>query len=137
MNDVSRPIQSQIVPLESAFTDARGTIQPLVDGGFASAQAISCNTDSVRANHYHKEDWHYYYIASGSMNYYFRSVGATEDPSCIKVSAGQMIFTPPLEEHVMHFLEPSMLINFANRQRDQASYEDDLVRIPLIPVPGS
>ena len=118
MDDVGRPAQSQIVPLESAFTDARGAIQPLVDGGIASAQAISCNTDSVRANHYHKEDWHYCYMASGSMNYYFRSVGATEDPSCIKVSAGQMIFTPPLEEHVMHFLEPSMLINFANRQRD-------------------
>ena len=32
----------------------------------------------------------------------------------------------------MQFLEDSVFINFANRQRDHASYEEDLVRVKLI-----
>ena len=132
MTDGPHPEISQLVSLSAPFSDARGAIQPLVEGGFASAQLISSVAGAVRANHYHKEDWHYCYMVSGSMNYWSRAVGADVEPSCIKVGAGQMIFTPPMEEHAMQFLEDSVFINFANRQRDQASYEEDLVRINLI-----
>ena len=124
--------QSTLISLDAAFTDARGAIQPLVEGGFASAQLISSKSGSIRANHYHKEDWHYCYMVSGAMRYWFRDVGATDTPTCIEVGAGQMIFTPPMEEHAMEFTEDSVFINFANRQRDQASYEKDLVRVELV-----
>ncbi|MEM7406259.1 MAG: cupin domain-containing protein [Pseudomonadota bacterium] len=133
-DDASRPTCSTLVELGSPYSDARGAIQPLVEGGFASAQAISSTAGSVRANHFHKEDWHYCYMVTGGMNYWFRPVGSSEQPHCIRVEAGQMIFTPAMEEHAMEFTEDSVFINFANRQRDQASYEQDLVRIDLIPV---
>jgi dTDP-4-dehydrorhamnose 3,5-epimerase-like enzyme len=132
MSTVERPTRSELIALDAAFVDARGAIQPLIEGGFASAQLISCTTGSVRANHYHKEDWHYCYMVSGSMDYFFRPVGSSDTPTCIRVASGQMIFTPPMEEHAMQFLEQSAFINFANRQRDQASYEEDLVRVELI-----
>lgn len=132
MAEVSRPAHSEMVALPPPFADARGAIQPLLEGGFASAQLISSVAGSVRANHYHREDWHYCYMVSGVMNYYWREVGSGAEPTCIRVSAGDMIFTPAMEEHAMQFLEDSVFINFANRQRDQASYEEDLVRVTLI-----
>ena len=129
---MSHPEQSTLIALDAAFTDARGAIQPLVEGGFASAQLISSTPGSIRANHYHREDWHYCYMVSGAMRYWYRKVGDAAAPACIEVRAGQMIFTPPMEEHAMEFTEQSVFINFANRQRDQASYEKDLVRVELI-----
>ena len=129
---MSHPKQSTLVALDAAFADARGAIQPLVEGCFASAQLINSIAGSIRANHYHKESWHYCYMVSGAMWYWYRKVGDAAKPKCMEVRAGQMIFTPPLEEHAMEFTEESAFINFANRQRDQASYENDLVRVKLI-----
>ena len=129
---MSHPKQSTLVALDAAFADARGAIQPLVEGCFASAQLINSTAGSIRANHYHKEGWHYCYMVSGAMRYWYRKVGDAAEPTCMEVRAGQMIFTPPLEEHAMEFTEESAFINFANRQRDQASYENDLVRVKLI-----
>ena len=71
-------------------------------------------------------------MVSGVMNYYWREVGSGAEPTCIRVTAGDMLFTPAMEKHAMQFLEDSVFINFANRQRDQASHEEDLVRVTLI-----
>ena len=71
-------------------------------------------------------------MVSGAMRYWYRKVGDASAPACMDVRAGQMVFTPPMEEHAMEFTEDSVFINFANRQRDQASYEQDLVRVELI-----
>ena len=38
------------------------------------------------------------------MDYFFRPVGSSDTPTCIRVASGQMIFTPPMEEHAMRFL---------------------------------
>lgn len=125
---------SPIVPMEPSYDDARGSIQPLVSGGFESAQLITCTKGSVRANHYHRQDSHHCYMVYGSMRYYYRPVGSDEAPKWVLVVAGQTVYTPPMEDHAMEFLEDSAFINFAGRQRDTKSYEDDLVRVPLIPV---
>lgn len=123
-----------IISLDKAYKDARGAIQPLVTGEFESAQLITCMKGAVRANHYHREDSHYCYMVYGSMRYYTRPTGSTDDPTWILVTKGQMVYTPPMEDHAMEFLEDSAFVNFAGRPRDQADYENDLVRIELIPV---
>ena len=125
-----------IVALDKPYTDARGAIQPLVSGGFESSQLISCKKGAVRANHYHKHDWHYCYMVYGSMRYYSRPTGSTESPVWTLVSAGQIVYTPPMEDHAMEFLEDSAFVNFSGKPRDQAGYEDDLVRIELIAAEG-
>jgi quercetin dioxygenase-like cupin family protein len=130
----NRRTTGPIVALDAPFTDLRGDIQPLVNGGFESAQFISCRKGSVRANHYHKKDWHYCYMVEGAMRYYTRPVDSNAEPTWILVTAGQVVFTPAMEEHAMEFLEESVFINFAGRPRDQADYEDDLVRVQLIPA---
>ncbi|MDQ1535761.1 MAG: hypothetical protein QOE58_154, partial [Actinomycetota bacterium] len=48
-----------LVPLEAPFIDDRGVIQPLVDRMMLSAVLIRSKAGAVRANHYHKTDWHY------------------------------------------------------------------------------
>ena len=58
-----------IVDLEKPFTDERGVLQPLVDTMMKSAVLIQSNKGSIRANHYHKTDWHYCYVLSGEIEY--------------------------------------------------------------------
>ncbi len=125
-----------IVSLPSPFVDARGAIQTLVEGGIHSIQIISSKKDTVRANHYHKSDSHYMYVVSGSMNYYSRPVGSKEPPHSQLVTAGQMVFTPPLLEHAVHYLEDSVFLNITSEPRDQSSYEEDLVRVELFKLPN-
>ena len=51
-----------LVNLKSPFVDKRGSIQPLVDLIMKSAVMIESKAGSLRANHYHKTDWHYCYV---------------------------------------------------------------------------
>ena len=64
-----------LVSLEKPFVDSRGAIQPLVDKMMKSAVMIESKKDSLRANHYHKTDWHYCYVVSGTIEYYHRPTG--------------------------------------------------------------
>ena len=64
-----------MVDLALPFTDERGYIQPLVDFPIGSVLVISSKSGSIRGNHYHKEDFHYSYLASGRMLYYHRPAG--------------------------------------------------------------
>lgn len=120
-----------IVSLPAAFEDARGAIQTLVDGGVQSIQIITSKANTVRANHYHKTDSHYMFVLTGTMKYMHRPVGEVSAPSWLLVKEGQLVYTPPLVEHAVEFLEDCVLINIATKPRDQSSYEDDLVRVNL------
>ena len=121
-----------LVELEAAHEDARGAIQPLVERLMRSAQLIRSAKGAVRANHYHKTDWHYCYMVSGSMEYFERPAGSKEAASRLLVKAGQLVFTPPLVEHAMKFLEDTVWLTLSRNPRDQDAYEKDVVRVRLI-----
>jgi quercetin dioxygenase-like cupin family protein len=123
---------STIVKLEDAFRDQRGYIQPLVDRPIGSALVIESLKGAVRANHYHKTDWHYCFMLYGSMEYYERPTGAIEKPRMVVVKKGEMVFTPSMADHAMRFLEDSMWVVLARNPRSQPCYEEDTVRIKLI-----
>jgi len=74
-----------IVPLPKPFVDARGSIHPLVDVTMRSALLIHSKKGSVRANHYHKTDWHYCYVLSGSIQYHHRPVGSKAKPKVLNL----------------------------------------------------
>lgn len=124
--------QEPLVPLEEPFVDDRGIIQSLVETTMRSALVITSNAGSVRANHYHCTDWHYCYLVSGSMEYYHRPTGSDEQPECILVRAGQMVFTPPMVDHAMKFLEDTVFLTLSRNPRDHSAYESDLKRVKLI-----
>lgn len=122
---------SPIVSMPAPFEDARGVIQTLVDGGIETIQVITSKASTVRANHYHKTDSHFMYVVKGVMKYFHRPAGDKSAPTWLLVKAGQMVFTPPLVEHAVEFLEDSEFLNITGKPRDQVSYEDDLVRVEL------
>ena len=43
-----------------------------------SASIIFTKKNQWRANHYHKNDWHFIYVTKGSFEYYFRKTGSNE-----------------------------------------------------------
>ena len=121
-----------LVSLAEPFVDDRGAIQPLVDLMMQSAVWITSKKGALRANHYHKTDWHYCYVVSGCIEYYHRPHGSEAEPERILVRQGQMVFTPPMVDHGMKFPEDTTFLTLSRNPRDQESYEADVVRIHMI-----
>ena len=120
------------VPLDDAHADGRGAIQSIVNFPMKNVSLITSKKGSVRSNHYHLTDWHYMYVLRGSFDYYYRPTGSDAEPSLTRVSAGEMIFTPPMEDHATVFLDDTDMIVVSRNPRDQASYEADVRRVELV-----
>lgn len=121
-----------IVNLEKPFVDDRGNIQPLVDKLMKSAVLIESKKGSLRANHYHKTDWHYCYVLSGEIEYFHRKTGSSEEPEMLSVKENQMVFTPPMVDHAMRFPVDTVFLTLSRNSRDQKTYEEDVVRINML-----
>ena len=132
-NTKSNALENPVCALDDAHSDDRGAIQPLVDGDMKSAVLIHSKAGTVRANHYHKEDWHYCYVLSGSIDYYHRPVGSKEAPEHFRIEAGQLFFTPALVEHAMVFPVDTDFLCLGKNSRDQDTYEADTVRVQVYP----
>ncbi len=122
---VSRP--------RTPFVDARGEILNLVDVELASISVITSKKGSVRANHYHKTDFHYCWLQSGSLIYAHRPVGETKLER-FEIKPGDLFYTPTMYEHVMHFTSDSVFFCFAKNIRFSENYEADTVRIPPLDI---
>jgi dTDP-4-dehydrorhamnose 3,5-epimerase-like enzyme len=120
------------VPIDAPFVNANGEIYNLLLERFTSVALIRSNAGAIRANHYHKTDWHYSYVQSGEVWYYWRPVGSKEQPRHQKFPAGTMFFSPPMVEHAMFFPVETTFLTFAKNIRDTAHHEEDVVRIPII-----
>lgn len=127
----SWPAQA-LVPLDTPHVDDRGAIRPLIERMMRSAVLIETKKGALRANHYHKTDWHYCYVLSGAIDYYHRPTGSSETPQHLLVKTGQMMFTPPMVDHAMQFPEDTVFLTLSRNPRDQDAYEADVVRITLI-----
>lgn len=120
------------VALPPANVDSRGSIQSLVNFPMKNISLITSKKGSVRSNHYHLTDWHYMYVLSGSFDYYYRPTSSNTELSVVRVKAGEMIFTPPMEDHATVFLEDTQLLAISRNPRDQEAYEADVRRVVLI-----
>ena len=108
----------------------------MVDEMMKSAVMIESKKGSLRANHYHKTDWHYCYVISGAIEYYHRPTGSDQEPESLLVKAGEMVFTPPMVDHGMKFPEDTVFLTLSRNPRDQASYEADVVRVDMLDTEG-
>ena len=128
-------LQNPILPLKKPYIDNRGTIQNLVslnETQIHSAVLIESKKGSIRANHYHKVDWHYCYIISGSIEYYYRPTNSDKEPIKILINTGQVFYTPPMVEHAMVFPEDTIFLTLGGGTRIHEDYENDLVRVNLV-----
>jgi quercetin dioxygenase-like cupin family protein len=132
---------SAAVPLLGGpIIDGRGEIQRIlgwVKPKVGSVVRIASRPGSVRANHYHKDDFHFCFVESGKVIYASRPVGSKQSPDVLECAPGTLFFTPPLVEHTMVFPVDTVMWCFAGRERTSEDYERDLVRVrPLLDATG-
>jgi quercetin dioxygenase-like cupin family protein len=97
----------EIIKTKVNFHDQRGDIRDIVSDKLISSIAlITCETGSVRGNHYHKTTTHYDYILKGSFELYTKPA---EGGPVIKtiVTAGDVVVSPPMEARAFKALEYS------------------------------
>jgi quercetin dioxygenase-like cupin family protein len=118
------------VPLPEGFEDARGAIQNLLLTTVRNVALVTSKQGTTRSNHYHKEDWHYLYVISGSFNYYERGLDETgENIEPLLIKAGELVFTPPLKVHRTDFLEDTVMISMGKNPQEHTRHEEDVVRV--------
>lgn len=115
-----------------SFTDERGTIENLVLAPMNSFSRITSKKGAIRANHFHRTDWHDAYVVSGRVAYFEREQTATSIPEPKFYGPGEMFHTGPGVEHAMLFTEDSVILTVAGNRRDHESHETDVVRCPFI-----
>jgi uncharacterized RmlC-like cupin family protein len=116
------------VKIPQFYEDERGTIANIADGQLGDVAVITSETNAVRANHVHKEDWHFSYLLNGSMDYFWKGEDRIE--RSVIVNPGQMVYSPPGIPHKMIFRERSTFIAISAKNRSAENYEQDTQRLP-------
>ena len=128
-------LKNPVISLNEPYKDERGNIQSLVSLNkpeIGSAVWIESQKDSIRGNHYHKKDWHYCYVVSGSIQYYHRPANSDQEPIRTLIKSGQVFYSPSMVEHAMVFPEDTVFLTLGGGTRSQEDYEADLVRVKLV-----
>ncbi|MBL61089.1 MAG: hypothetical protein CMI85_03060 [Candidatus Pelagibacter sp.] len=121
-----------LITLPKNIQDERGFIQPLCDLKMKSASIIYTKSNKWRANHYHKEDWHFIFVLKGSFEYYYRKTGNKEKPNKKIVNEKDLLYTGNLIDHAMYYIEETEILVVSKNPRDQKTYEEDTVRIDFM-----
>lgn len=121
-----------LIDLLNKISDDRGFIQPLCDLNMKSASLIYTKQDQWRANHYHKEDWHFIYVMNGEFEYYFRKTNSGEKIKKKIVKKGDLLFTGSMIDHAMLYTKETQILVLSKNPRDQITYENDTVRIKFM-----
>jgi len=119
--------------IDPAVNDARGAIINLFEGNIGHIALVTSKKGSVRANHYHKEDFQYMYLLSGTYESHSLDVANPKDRQVLKVGPGDIVSTPPLVAHAQKFTEDSVFLALTTRQREQGKYEQDTIAYEVIP----
>ena len=120
------------VKLSKVFKDNRGYILNIANLLFRSCALIKSKKNSIRANHYHKKDWHYCYVLRGKIEYYYRKHGSNLKPKKIIIKSGELFFTPPMVDHAMKFPVYTEFITLGRGSRTKIDYDNDTHKIKLI-----
>ena len=94
---------------KNKITDKRGFILPLVDKQSKSVSLLKSGVGAIRANHYHKSDWHYIYVLKGSFIYFYKKKNEKKTHQVI-VKKGEAIFTPPKLWHAVYHHKATEMI---------------------------
>lgn len=120
------------VPLAEPFVNDNGFIENILTKPNNHVSHIFSKKGTVRANHWHRTDWHYAYVVRGRILYFERPVGSTEVPKPRVFIARQCFFSPPNTEHAMLFAEDTDFVTMARNVRLHEQHEADVVRMSFI-----
>lgn len=126
----------QVIHITEEFVDGRGGIARIVDATtdtFRAVLRITSKAGTIRSNHYHKHDYHYIYIESGSCEY---SEKPAKEKSAkvetVLLRPGDLVLTKPGIIHAVKFLKDTVLYALTTESRDPKQYEKDTVRVTII-----
>lgn len=122
--------------IEPEFVDERGGIARVVDQDNFPIRAvlrITSKAGTIRANHYHKTDYHYIYIESGKCEYSERPADKPGvEIETVVIGPGDIVLSNPGVIHAVKFLEDTIFYAFTTEKREQDQYEGDTVRIKIV-----
>ena len=75
---------------------------------------------------------HFIYVLKGSFEYYFKKTNSDEKIKKKIVKKGELLFTGPVVDHAMFYIEETEIIVLSKNPRDQKTYEEDTVRIDFM-----
>lgn len=123
------------------FADSRGSIEMILPScKIGSISRIYSRSGTIRARHFHKDDYHYCYVNYGSIYYYEMPIDISEDFETYKkhliykninfrvVKMGEIVYTAPYVLHEMIFKEDTSFDCYSKHSRDHKSYEEDTFR---------
>ena len=119
------------LPIDEPFKNENGEIYNLAHGKFSTLTLIDSLPNTIRANHYHKTDWHISYVISGSIKYFWKKLDESTLHSELYYK-GDSFFSPPMVPHAMYFPEKTTFITVSRNTRSHENHESDLVRIKVI-----
>ena len=120
------------IKIASIFNDKRGQILNISNELFRSCALIKSNKNTIRANHYHKKDWHYCYVLKGEIEYFYRKHESKTKPKKIIIKKGELFFTPPMVDHAMKFTRYTEFVTLGFGSRSKINYDNDTHKINLI-----
>ena len=114
--------------LDTTFIDNRGIIVNILAADsdkseIGGVQLIRTVAGVVRANHWHRRDWHALYIISGRVRYYARDVGSNCPPTVKDYYPGDTIVTGPRVEHALEFLENTLMVSVSGLKRGEQEHD--------------
>lgn len=126
----------QVTRPKTEFKDARGGITRIVDEDnftFRAVLRITCETGSIRSNHYHKTASHYIYVESGKCEYSEKPASSPRAKiETITLDPGDLVLTKPGIIHAVKALKDTVLYAFTTEKREHKEYEKDTVRIKIV-----
>lgn len=109
------------------FKDDRGTITNILQESCANVAVITSKRGTVRSNHWHKNDSHWIYVLSGSVQYSERNLTAPYEMTHEVYTAGQRFFTPVKKVHRVTFLEDSVIISMSKQPQTEEHHAEDCI----------
>ena len=120
------------IQLSGEFTDNRGQILNISNNLFRSCILIKSKKNSIRANHYHKKDWHYCYVLKGELEYFYKKHESKTKPKKMIIKKGELFFTPPMVDHAMKFTKYTEFLTLGRGSRTKINYDKDTHKVDLI-----
>jgi quercetin dioxygenase-like cupin family protein len=123
----------EIIALEPAFVDDRGSIVDLIDDDTINAVTmITFAPGAVRANHYHEHTIQWNYVVSGEILLVTEIPGHGRQERVLK--KGEFAVTRENERHALKGITQSEVLILTKGPRAGSEYENDTYRLdtPLI-----
>lgn len=106
------------------YVDERGIILNLADGDIGDVAVIISEAGTIRASHFHNEDWHICHLVQGRLMYLWKDNPDSRSQK-LNIVAGMSIITPPLVPHKFEFVEKSIMVVISKLSRLKVNYETD------------